>query len=97
MLQGLTIEEHVAAGVRSGFHTHSRLFKLRLQFYPEHMYPAEANVTFAAVADCFEKLFMPRLQVQIVCAFFRSQLACAPVSGLNLLVSRFASLNLLEL
>ena len=53
----------MASSTRSGAHRHSRKFGLKLQFFPEHMYPAEAEVTFADVARTFEQLFMPRLQV----------------------------------
>lgn len=69
MLQGLTIEEHVASGQGSGGHRHSRKFKLKFQFFPEHMYPAEAGVTFAQVAETFEQVFMPKLQVSVTVVF----------------------------
>ena len=40
-----------------------RLFKLRLQFFPEHLYPEEAGITFADVAQVFKASFMLKLQV----------------------------------
>ena len=42
----------------------ARVFKLRLQFFPEHLYPKEAGITFADVAHVFKTVFMLKLQVR---------------------------------
>ena len=63
MLQGLRIEEHVAVVSQQTAFGRGRLFKLRLQFFPEHLYPEEAGITFADVAQVFKTTFMLKLQV----------------------------------
>lgn len=63
VLQGLRIEEHVAAASQGTAFGRGRLFKLRLQFFPEHLYPQEAGITFADVAQVFKTSFVPKLQV----------------------------------
>lgn len=63
VLQGLRIEEHVAVASQQTAFGRGRLFKLRLQFFPEHLYPPEAGITFADVAHVFKTNFMLKLQV----------------------------------
>ena len=63
MLQGVRIEEHVAVPSQQTAFGRARVFKLRLQFFPEHLYPEEAGITFADVAEVFRTAFMLKLQV----------------------------------
>lgn len=63
-MQGLRIEEHVAVSSQQSAFGRGRLFKLRLQFFPEHLYPEEAGITFADVAQVFKTTFMLKLQVR---------------------------------
>ena len=67
VLQGLRIEEHVALPSQQTAFGRARVFKLRLQFFPEHLYPEEAGVTFADVAEVFKTSFMLKLQVGWPC------------------------------
>ena len=71
VLQGLRIEEHVAAVSQGTPFGRGRLFKLRLQFFPQHLYPEEAGITFADVAQVFKASFVPKLQV-CVCTSSRA-------------------------
>ena len=67
MLQSLRIEEYVAAPSQQMVFGRARVFKLRLQFFPEHLYPKEAGITFADVAKVFQTVFMLKLQVRTCC------------------------------
>ena len=63
VLQSLRIEEYVAVPSQQAAFGRARVFKLRLQFFPEHLYPKEAGITFADVAHVFKTVFMLKLQV----------------------------------
>ena len=80
VLQGLSIEEHVAVPSQQTAFGRGRLFRLRLQFFPEHLYPPEAGITFADVAQVFKTSFMLKLQVctSLGCGFvlFLGYLGC---------------------
>ncbi|KAL3142271.1 hypothetical protein ABBQ38_002614 [Trebouxia sp. C0009 RCD-2024] len=65
VLQGLSIEEHVAVPSQQTAFGRGRLFRLRLQFFPEHLYPQEAGITFADVAEVFKTNFMLKLQTAV--------------------------------
>ena len=62
-MQSLSMEEHVSVPCQTVSFGLARLFKLKLQFFPEHRYPKELGVTFADVAKCFKTAFMTKLQV----------------------------------
>ena len=67
VLQALSIEEYVAMPSQQTAFGRARVFKLRMQFFPEQLYPKEAGISFADVAQVFKTSFMVKLQVSDLC------------------------------
>lgn len=64
-LKGLHVLENVVAKTEGSAFGLGRTYTVRLQFHPPSAYPAELNVQFEEIAECFTKSFVPRLQAAV--------------------------------
>ncbi|KAK9845826.1 hypothetical protein WJX81_003612 [Elliptochloris bilobata] len=82
VLESLEVEERAAAESAGREHSRARAFRVRLRFAPPALYPPEANLTFAEVAQCVDTAFRPQL-VRAVQKALRTAGAASAVSSVS--------------
>ncbi|KAI3425875.1 hypothetical protein D9Q98_007848 [Chlorella vulgaris] len=71
-LRSLAVEENVIAKTDAVAFGRGRIYTIRMQFFPESMYPPELEVKWEEISGCFTKGFVPKLQAAIKAAIKRA-------------------------
>lgn len=61
----MSVEENCIARTDGAPFGRGRVYRIRMQFHPPHLYPAELGLRFEEIADAFTKGFVPKLAVGV--------------------------------
>ncbi|PSC74762.1 beta and beta-prime subunits of DNA dependent RNA-polymerase [Micractinium conductrix] len=71
-LRSMHVEENVIARTTAVAFGRGRVYTVKMQFHPIHLYPAELNITWEEISGCFTKEFVPKLQAAVKAAIKRA-------------------------